>query len=69
MSYISKETVKYATQKGTLNFTVTVKELYKYLTILLLSGYNKLPYRRMYWETRTVPNNYLAVSAMGRNKF
>lgn len=48
MAYICKETVKYAAQKGYLEFQLSVDELYKYFGILILSGYNPVPFRRMY---------------------
>ena len=59
MNYICHETVKYASQKDESQFLVTVEELYRYFGILLLSGYNKIPFRRMYWETRPDANNFL----------
>ena len=42
MNYICHETEKYASQKGESQFVVTVKELYRYFGILLLSGYKKM---------------------------
>ena len=48
---------------------MSVDDLYKYFGILLLSGYNKLPQRRMYWEARTDSNNFLVSHAMNRIKF
>ena len=69
MNYICRETVKYAVQGGDFQFTLSEDDLYKYFGILLLSGYNKLPQRKMYWETRTDSNNFLVRHAMNRNKF
>ena len=69
MNYICRETVKYAVQSSDFQFTPSVNDLYKYFGIPLLSGYNKLPQRRMYWETRTDSNNFLVSHAMNRNKF
>ncbi|XP_014790403.1 piggyBac transposable element-derived protein 1 [Octopus bimaculoides] len=69
MSRICRETVKYVVQKGDLQFTLSVKDLYKYFGILLLLGYDKLPCRRMYWETRSDSNNYLVSQAISRNMF
>ena len=65
MNYICRETIKYAVQSGVFQFTLSMDDLYKYFGILLLSGYNKLPQKRMYWETRTDSKNFL----MNRNKF
>ena len=69
MNYICRETVKYAVQGGDFQFTLSVDDLYKYFGILQLSGYNKLPQKRMCWETRTDSNNILVSHAMNRNKF
>ena len=44
MNHICNESGKYAFQKGDSQFTVSVEELYRYFAILLLSGYNKMPF-------------------------
>ena len=69
MNYICRETVKCASQKGGFQFVVTVEELNRYFVILLLSGYNKMPFRRMYWETRSDANNFLVSQCISRNRF
>ena len=69
MNHICNESGKYAFQKGDSQFTVSVEELYRYFAILLLSGYNKMPFRRMYWETRPDANNFLVSQSMSRNRF
>lgn len=69
MNHICNESAKYASQNGDNQFSVTIEELYKYFGILLLSGYNKMPFRRMYWETRPDANNFLVSQAMSRNRF
>ncbi|KAL7635346.1 UNVERIFIED_CONTAM: hypothetical protein RMT77_014413 [Armadillidium vulgare] len=69
MNHICRESVKYASQKGDQQFTLSVDELYVYFGILLLSGYNKLPFRRMYWERRPDSNNNLVNNSISRNKF
>ena len=68
-NHICNESGKYAFQKGDSQFTVSVEELYRYFAILLLSGYNKMPFRRMYWETRPDANNFLVSQSMSRNRF
>ena len=69
MNFICRETVKYAIQGGDFQCTLSVDDLYIIMEfwnfgILLLSGYNKLPQRRMYWEARTDSNNFLVYHAM-----
>ena len=41
----------------------------RYFGILHLSGYNKMPFRKMYWETRPDANNFLVSQSMSRNRF
>lgn len=67
--HIIRETVKYAVMKGYPDTTISMEDIYDYLGILLLSGYVKLPSRRMYWETRPDSHNNLVASTMTRNKF
>ena len=69
MKLICIESIKYAAQKGDTQFRLSVDELYKYFGILLLSGYNKMPFRRMYWQTRPDANSYFVSQSMSRNKF
>ena len=44
-------------------FTMTVEKLKAFLTILLVSGYARLPGQKIYWERREDCHN-LVVSAM-----
>jgi hypothetical protein len=69
MYHICRESVKYASQKRDQQFTLSVDELYIYFGILLLSGYNKLPFRRMYWERRPDSSNNLVNNSIRKNKF
>ena len=69
MNHICSESVKYASQKGDSQFVVTVEELCRYFGILLLSGYNKMPFRKMHWETRLDANNVLVSQSMSQNRF
>ena len=56
-------------EKGDCSFDLSNEKFRLFLGILLLSGYHKLPHRRMYWET--TPDTFVqAVSdSMSRNPF
>lgn len=66
---ICTETMRYAAQKGNMNFSCTKDDILKYFAILILSGYKKLPSRDMYWEQRADTHCALASNAMPRNRF
>ena len=69
MKLICIESIKYAAQKGDSQSTLSIDDLYKYFGILLFSGYNKMPFRRMYWQARPDTNCYFVSQSMSRNKF
>ncbi|KAJ4432604.1 hypothetical protein ANN_21227, partial [Periplaneta americana] len=70
LSHICKESKKYAQYKyGDNSYTVDIDEMYKMLGILLLSGYAKLPNRKMYWETQSDVNNPAVSNCVSRNRF
>ncbi|XP_066969115.1 piggyBac transposable element-derived protein 3-like [Macrobrachium rosenbergii] len=64
MELMREETNRYQQQKFGKELCVTVNELYQVLGILLLSGYNKVPSRRMFWSRQTDSRN-LAVIQCG----
>lgn len=68
IEHIVKESVKYAAQKGFI-IQLSNEDVYKYIAILILSGYCRVSHRRMYWETRPDTNNALVQNAMSRNSF
>lgn len=49
--------------------TVTTDEVYTFIGILLLSGYNIQSRRRMYWETAKDTHNDLVADSMSRDRF
>ena len=55
--------------KGDAKFVTKEAEIRLFLAILLLSGYNSLPRRSMYWETRSDSHNECVANAMPRNRF
>ncbi|XP_046400897.1 piggyBac transposable element-derived protein 2-like [Ischnura elegans] len=69
VNMICIETNKYAVRKGLSNAEFSVDDLYKYLGVLLLSGYCCVPFRRMYWETKRDTFHFLVAGSMSRNKF
>ena len=50
--------------KGDSKFVTTEFEIRRFIAILLLSGYNCLPRRHMYWETRSEVHNEYVADAM-----
>ena len=61
----------YAIEKKGDKFTSPIEahELKTFLAILMLSGYNKLPGNRMYWQEKEDVHNNLVSHAMRRNRF
>lgn len=58
----------YASSKN-ISLDLTKNELKCFISILLLSGYNEMSRRRMYWEKAPDTNNGLVSNAMRRNRF
>ena len=50
-------------------FSTTSEEIRRFIAILLLSGYNRLPRRRMYWEVADDVYNKQVADAIPRNRF
>jgi len=51
------------------SFHVSVDELKVMVGICLVSGYNTLPRRRLYWRTEVDVRNEMIADAMSRNRF
>lgn len=70
MEMIRRETNRYHHVRFGKELHVTTEELYQVLGILLLSGYNSVPNRRLFWSTQA-DTRCLAVvqSGMGVNRF
>lgn len=67
LQYFSK---LYACQKDpTSSFDVNIDELRVVVAILLISGYNMVPRRRLYWSSEQDVRNDMIASAMSRNRF
>ena len=59
----------YAKQKNNHGFTLTKEDLYRFVGIILFSGYHWLPQQRMYWSTDEDLYTPLVSNAMSRNRF
>lgn len=66
---LTKDTVMYAVQHGNHTFQLSSNEMKVFISILLLSGYNTLPRRRLYWSMEPDVRNELIASSMRRNRF
>ena len=70
INYLTKMTNLYAHRdRGKHNFHVEHSEMRLFLAMLLLSGYNVLTRRRMYWENSEDVKNDSMSRAMSRNRF
>lgn len=70
IDYLVEQTNLYASRdKGDHSFVTTRKEFQTFLAILLLSGYNQLPRRHLYWSRSSDCHNAAVSSAMSRNRF
>lgn len=69
IEFLVQEASKYALFKNYLDPKVSQEEMKCFIAILILSGYNDLPSKRMYWEQRLDTRNELVYNAMRRNRF
>ena len=51
------------------NFSTDVAEMWLFIAMLLLTGYNQLPRRKLYCENLPGVNNSAMSDAMSRNRF
>ena len=70
LTLICEQSNKYALEKGAVLWDeLGIDELRCYMVIILLSGYNQLPGRKMYWEEAPDVHNSMVLDAMRRNRF
>lgn len=69
IDYLTKETVRYAIHRGKHSFELRSEELKAFLGILIVSGYNTVPRRRMYWQNESDVRNDLIANSMRRDRF
>ena len=60
----TKETIRYAKNKGNHNFQRTSQEMRVFLGILIASGYCTVPRRRLCWSSEPDTHNELIASLM-----
>ena len=66
---IVEESNTYAIQKNLSTDVITKEGILGFIGILLLSGYNSLPNRRLYWSSIPDTHNQLVSDTMRRNTF
>ena len=59
----------YAGSKGKHGFSVSIDEIRVFFAILLISGYSKVPRRRMYWSLESDIRNDAIAGVMTRDRF
>ncbi|KAK4288691.1 hypothetical protein Pmani_038291 [Petrolisthes manimaculis] len=70
MELMREQTNRYHQQKFGKELFVTVNELYQVLGIFLLSGYNKVPNRWLFWSRQAdTRNNSVVQCGMSTNRF
>lgn len=69
VNYLVQESNKYAIYKNNENPHISKDELKCFLGILILSGYNSVPNKRLYWENRKDTRHEFICNAIRRNRF
>lgn len=69
LQFMVDETIRYARQKNDVTFNLTVKDMEKFLGIILFTGYHHLPQEDMYWSRADDCNTPLVHETMPRQRF
>ncbi|KAK8788849.1 hypothetical protein V5799_021375 [Amblyomma americanum] len=69
LTHIIVQTGKYAKQNNEHGFVINIEDVKKFIGILLLSGYHKLPSQRMYWSLDEDAGVSCVASCMSRQRF
>ena len=69
LDIITTQTNIYANQHKGLNSPATSEEIKVVISISLLSGYFRVPYRELYWSTSPDTDNESVSKAISRNHF
>lgn len=69
IEYLVEESQKYAIFLNQPDPKISAAEMKCFLAILILSGYNTLPSKRMYWDLQDDAKNILVSNSMRRNRF
>ena len=59
----------YAQSKGNHSFSTTTQEVRTFLAILMVSGYNRVPWRQLYWSHDDDVRNVAISSVITRDRF
>lgn len=69
IALICEQSKLYAVQKSLAYDQVTCDNIKVFMAILVISGYNRLPSRRMYWKKNPDIYNQLISESMRRDTF
>ncbi|XP_023018186.2 piggyBac transposable element-derived protein 3 [Leptinotarsa decemlineata] len=69
IDFFLEETTRYTLFKNHPNPQITREEMRCFLAILILSGYNWMPGKKLFWDTAGDLGNQLVVEAMRRDRF
>jgi DNA excision repair protein ERCC-6 len=69
IEHLVAETEKYASFLNCPNPNITSEEIKAFIGILIVSGYNNLPGKKYYWDTKKDVHNGLVSGAMRRDRF
>ena len=66
---LCEQSKNYAHQKGIFCTEINAENMKVFLAILILSGYNKVPKRRLYWSESPNTQNKLVIDSMRHDTF
>lgn len=69
IKFLTSSSNEYAQFINCGNPAITSEEIKIFVAILILSGYNKLPGKRFYWDKNNDMGNELVINSMRRNRF
>ncbi|KAG5865569.1 hypothetical protein JTB14_012749 [Gonioctena quinquepunctata] len=67
--YLAKQAQIYARFKNEADPGITASEIRCFIAILMLSGYNPLPSKRLYWDSKNDVHNKMVADSMRRDRF
>ena len=69
MERIGVESNKYIRYKSNRSFIMTIKKLKSFIAILVLSGCNRLPQLKIYWQRREDNQDRMVTAMVIKNEF
>lgn len=67
--HLTEQTQQYSQYKNEVDPSITNPEIRCFVAILILSVYNLLPSKKMYWDMNEDVHNNMVANAMRRNRF